>query len=496
MESSYKRLASLLKGEYFVHGIVSVFTDIARMYYLKQGGWSLVSVILLNGIVESPLVFHIPMGHLIDYRVQHHNTSYRRMLLETQLCMFGLWLLMFFFSETHYLGLGIMYLGEVCVSLWIVAIDALSSVVSKEENRTKHPEAAGKFQPAIMQLMFVGNMVGSLSSGYFIKFFSIQLIFLIQAMCALGTALVYSSRLNPALIKNLTFEEETPKPNTKHFNADYVQHTPKFTLNESVHTIHYKSRQNACVKLLKRVRELMRVPILYYYSIFLFCLHAVPNASVAMFYYLTDLLGFTPENMGQLDAGGSFMIVFALALYDSNFKEMPLRKYLIGILFSMTLFSAGPILLVSRDSERIGFSDFEMATCIPVFIYTCVIMSNVPYNSITALYVKQDHQASLMATFRSIPMIGRGGGFLMSLGLAHLYDIDHGDYDGMESMMNVCMMFVLLPMAAVVIGIPNKSSAELMLEISDAEVVSKPKHNNNPLAIVSDLEVEEEKTTI
>jgi len=442
MDPPFLILASKLYRLYFVHGIISVLPDIGRKYYLKTGGWDITMSIFLNGVIESPMLLHVPIGSYIDYRIREKNDSYKRLLILSQMLIILFWGLVCSVPNDSIWMIVFMFLAEVGTSVWIVIIDALSTIVSREEMRSQleqnHP-TVGIFQPTAMKLMSVGNLVGYLSSGYIIKFGDTPTLFkslmTIVAVCTL-------------------------------FHSCFLRHIPKQSSNSTVSTIPRSGGtnfMNTRIGVIQQFRVFLKNPLLRNFSVFLFFLQTIPSASVAMFYFLTGLLDFTPENMGQLEAFGSGLLFVTLTMYESLLQFSPLRNYLLMCLTFLFVFSMCPIVLVSRTNVDWNLSDFEVSmACVPAI--TCMIeMCIAPYKMLTTLYVDTNNQASMMALLRTLPYAGKLFGFFLSIGMAHWFNVDHGEFEGMVDLVQWSMVWIILPILVVVVGIPRGQSVGEMM---------------------------------
>ena len=92
-------------------------------------------------------------------------------------------------------------------------------------------------------------------------------------------------------------------------------------------------------------------------TLFIFVSSATPTYGMAMFYFETNALGFTPEFLGWVSLAGAIASLVGALLYNGCLKEVPLRPMLLCCILLGTVLGSTDLVLVSGLNRRIGISD-------------------------------------------------------------------------------------------------------------------------------------------
>jgi len=110
----------------------------------------------------------------------------------------------------------------------------------------------------------------------------------------------------------------------------------------------------------QHVRQLwtsVKQPNIFLPTLFIFLWQATPQSDSAMFFFITNKLGFTPEFLGRVKLVTSIASLLGVGLYNYFLKEIPLRKIFLVTTIIGSALGMTQVLLVTGLNRQFGISD-------------------------------------------------------------------------------------------------------------------------------------------
>ncbi|TDH73190.1 hypothetical protein CCR75_003206 [Bremia lactucae] len=207
-------------------------------------------------------------------------------------------------------------------SLSTAVIDVVIDARVVEMSRLDPKYGANDLQSVSWVSMSVGGVLGSILSGPATQKLGVRGVFFFAAAGPL-TIFIFS----------------------------IVMHEAKTTVNKR----HWKTSAR---RQLKQLRGAIGTPVIYMCALWIFLSGAIsPGYSQVTFYYVTDVLQFTPEFLGTVSAFGFIFLMVGTMLYNVCFKDMPFRRIFFIAQLSLAVVSLMDIVLVTRTNLEWGIPD-------------------------------------------------------------------------------------------------------------------------------------------
>ncbi|GLC69288.1 hypothetical protein PLESTF_000811800 [Pleodorina starrii] len=178
---------------------------------------------------------------------------------------------------------------------------------------------------------------------------------------------------------------------------------------------------------------------------FVFLWQATPSAESAMFYYQTNVLGFTPEFLGRVRLGGSVASLAGVAIFNTWLKTVPLRRMLWWVMLVGTTLSSSQLILISGLHRQWGLSDQLFVLGDSMVLTVLGQISFMPILVLAARMCPQGVEATLFATLMSILNSGSMTGGALGAGLTKLYGVTSTDYTQLFNLVATCIALGLAP---------------------------------------------------
>lgn len=105
--------------------------------------------------------------------------------------------------------------------------------------------------------------------------------------------------------------------------------------------------------------------------IFIFLVVVAPGTTDAMFYFQTDVLGFTPDTLAMINVLSSIASLVGVWLYRLCFRSCSLWKYLVWTTVSFSLVQGSNLLLAAQKTDKVGMTPTQFAET-NAFFYSMV----------------------------------------------------------------------------------------------------------------------------
>jgi len=267
---------------YFVQGAVGL-ARLATSFYLKDSlGLSPSQVAALMGVAMSPWILK-PLYGLLSDTVPVAGYRRRPYLLLSGLLGCGAWLGMALWAPTAGLATLWMVLGSLAVAVGDVIVDSL--VVERVHGSDW--AGTGTLQSLTWGATALGSLLTAYLGGALLAHYPPQVVFGLTALLPLFIAL-----------------------------AAWVIADQPVALSQGWDPLQQQVGQ---------VWRALRQPSILLPVLFVFVWQATPSADAALFYFVTNDLGFGPEFLGQVRLVTSIASLLGVGIFQVYLRRLPLR---------------------------------------------------------------------------------------------------------------------------------------------------------------------------
>ncbi|URE21596.1 BT1 family [Musa troglodytarum] len=332
---------------YFVQGVLGL-ARLAVSFYLKDDlHLDPAETAVITGLSSLPWLIKPLYGFISD---SFPLFGYRR---RSYLFLSGVlgalsWSLMATLVDSKYSAGICILLGSLSVAFSDVVVDSM--VV--ERARGESQSTSGSLQSLCWGSSAFGGIVSAYFSGSLVDAFGVRFVFGVTTFLPLMTSAV------ALLVKEQSFSA-TRGHNSSSASSGFLQ-----------------SSKRSILQLWATIKQ----PDILYPTLFLFLWQATPQSDSAMFFFVTNKLGFTPEFLGRVKLVTSVASLVGVALYNSYLKNVPLRKiFLMTTIFGSAL-GMTQVFLVTGLNRQFGISD-EWFSIGDSLIITVLSQDELPRNS-------------------------------------------------------------------------------------------------------------------
>ncbi len=388
---------------YFVQGAVGL-ARLATSFYLKDSlGLGPVQVAALMGFAVIPWTLK-PLYGLLSDMLPLAGYRRRSYLLLSGLLGCGAWLGMALWAPTAELAMLWMVLGSLAVAVGDVIVDSL--VVERVHGSDW--AGTGTLQSLSWGATALGSLLTAYAGGALLAHYPPQVVFGLTALLPLLIALA------AWVIAD--------QPVACSFGWD--------PLRQQVGQV-WRALQQPSILL----------PVL-----FVFLWQATPSADVALFYFVTNDLGFGPEFLGQVRLVTSVASLVGVAIFQMYLRRIPLRP-----LFGwMTVLSAGlgltSLILVYHLNRAWGIDDHWFSLGDSLVLTVAGQIAFMPVLVLAARLCPPGIEATLFALLMSAFNLA---GFLsQELGslLMHALGVTESDFSHLGLLLLLTNLSTLLPL--------------------------------------------------
>ncbi|PWZ04278.1 Folate-biopterin transporter 1, chloroplastic [Zea mays] len=300
--------------------------------------------------------------------------------------------------------------------LEIIEVMVVDSMVV-ERARGESQSTSGSLQSLCWGSSAFGGIVSAYFSGSLVDTYGVRFVFGVTAFLPLMTSAV-------AVLVNedrISSGERT----TLHSGSGFVE----------------SSKQH--------VRQLwtsVKQPNILLPTLFIFLWQATPQSDSAMFFFITNKLGFTPEFLGRVKLVTSFASLLGVGLYNYFLKEVPLRKIFLVTTIIGSALGMTQVLLVTGLNRKFGISDEWFSIGDSLIITVLGQASFMPVLVLAAKLCPPGMEATLFATLMSISNAGSVTGGLVGAGLTRIFGVTRDTFGNLPLLIVVCNLSSLLPL--------------------------------------------------
>ncbi|CAK9206025.1 unnamed protein product [Sphagnum troendelagicum] len=408
---------------YFVQGILNL-PMLAMNYFLKDNlHLDPAEVATLLGFSNSPWLIKPLYGFISDGVPLF---GYRR---RSYLVLCGLvgavsWVALATVVDSQYSATAMILLGALSVAFSDVVVDSM--VV--ERARGESQGTSGSLQSLCWGSCAVGRIVSAYFSGYFVENLGVRFVFGVTALFPLITSgvagLVDEEPWSPRSRRiSLLHPAESADPDETRGLISFLK-TSKIQLDSLWETI--------------------KEPNILMPTIFLFLFQATPTSEKAMFFFLTNKLGFQPEFMGRVQLVVAFANLAGVALYNTYLKHVSLKKMffwttILGMVLGLT-----QLLLVTGTNRTLGMSDEWFCAGDSLVLTVIAQVAFMPIMVLAAKLCPPGVEATLFATLMSISNGAGIAGEFLGAGLMKVLGVTGDSFDNLPLLLVICYVSTLL----------------------------------------------------
>ena len=288
--------------------------------------------------------------------------------------------------------------ATVCImilnSLSTAVIDVVIDARVVEMSRLDPKNGANDLQSVSWTAMSIGGVLGSFLSGPATEGLGVRGVFL---FAALGPLAIF--------IFSLTMTE-TKSALSKRFFVSSAK---------------------------RQVRQLVgaiTTPVIWKCALWVFLSGALaPGYSQVSFYFMTDVLQFSPEFLGTLSAFGFAFLLVGTLVYNALFKDMSFRRIFFIAQVSLALVSLLEVLLVTRANVRLGIPDKAFVLGDAVLADVVSRLKTMPVLVLCAKLCPKGVEGTLFALLMSITNFSFSVSEFWGAAICAWLDISKDSYD-------------------------------------------------------------------
>ncbi|CAH0478362.1 unnamed protein product [Peronospora belbahrii] len=129
-------------------------------------------------------------------------------------------------------------------------------------------------------------------------------------------------------------------------------------LEESKSTLSKRQYVSSATMQLQQLKIAICTPVAWMCALWVFISHAISPANTQiLFYFLTDVLHFTPEFLGTVSAIGFIFLMVGTMLYSTFFTNVSFRRIFLVAQLSLAFISLLDVVLMTRTNLKLGIPD-------------------------------------------------------------------------------------------------------------------------------------------
>jgi len=306
-------------------------------------------------------------------------------------------------------------LGSLAVAVSDVVVDSM--VV--ERARGESQSTSGSLQSLCWGSSAFGGVLSAYFSGSLVDTYGVRFVFGVTALLPLMTSTV-------AVLVNedrLSLEECSVSLSVS--SSELIE-----------------SSKHRVMQIWNSVKQ----PSIFLPTLFIFLWQATPQSDSAMFFFITNKLGFTPEFLGRVTLVTSVASLLGIGVYNSFLKEVPLRKIFLVTTVLGSALGMTQVLLVTGLNRKLGISDEWFSIGDSLIITVLGQASFMPVLVLAAKLCPPGVEATLFATLMSISNAGGVAGGLVGAGLTQLLGVSRDNFENLALLIAVCNLSSLLPL--------------------------------------------------
>uniref|UniRef100_A0A0E0HX77 Major facilitator superfamily (MFS) profile domain-containing protein n=1 Tax=Oryza nivara TaxID=4536 RepID=A0A0E0HX77_ORYNI len=304
-------------------------------------------------------------------------------------------------------------LGSLSVAFSDVVVDSM--VV--ERARGESQSTSGSLQSLCWGSSAFGGIVSAYFSGSLVDTYGVRFVFGVTAFLPLMTSAV-------AVLVN-EHRLSSGERAMSHSGSGFIE----------------TSKQH-----IRQLWTSVKQPNIFLPTLFIFLWQATPKSDSAMFFFITNKLGFTPEFLGRVKLVTSIASLLGVGLYNYFLKAVPLRKIFLATTIIGSALGMTQVLLVTGLNRQFGISDEWFSIGDSLIITVLSQASFMPVLVLAAKLCPPGMEATLFATLMSISNAGSVSGGLVGAGLTQFFGVTKDSFKNLALLIVICNLSALLPL--------------------------------------------------
>ena len=186
--------------------------------------------------------------------------------------------------------------------------------------------------------------------------------------------------------------------------------------------------------------------IVYIPTLFIFLFTCTPSYGDALFYFVTERLNFTPENLGVISLFSNIFTIIAIFLYKFFFKNIKIKIIIFFGILIYFIFSFMAFMLVKRFNIYLGINDFYFALLSSSVISLIGEFLLMPILSLAAELCPKNLEGTVYSLFMSTLNFGGVMSNLFGSCLMLFYGISKINYERIGALILTSNLLALIPL--------------------------------------------------
>lgn len=439
---------------YFVQGVIGL-ASLATSYFLKDDlGLDPTQLALLEGASAAPWLIK-PVYGIITDGVPIMGYRRKPYLFACGIIGAAGYGLLASGVSTPSAALGALVLS----SAGVAASDVIVDSVVVEKAREGGPEMDGSLQSLSWGARAVGSIASASVGGTLVALKGPRFVFAVTAALPMLVSAV-ALLLNEDPVGQKTTTQEQSRQEDANANGDSngnfngnistTKGLSKTRLAATGATESLNSPSSSSIRVLKQQAAELWSAVsrrdIWAPAIFMFCWQATPSAGSAMFFFQTNELGFTPEFLGQVELGCALASLGGVALYNTAFKAVPLRKMFLYSAVVGTAMGFSQLLLVTGVNAQLGISNETFAFVDAIALTVIAKLAFMPVLVLAARTCPEGVEATLFALLMSVLNGGGVTGGAAGALLTQKLGVTGDDFNNLALLLVICNASSLLPL--------------------------------------------------
>ena len=434
----------------FYLGVIDI-SDLALKYYLKaqkninNSTFSKIKIIIQIAYLIKPLY-----GLLIDLIPIFGYKKKFYLIICFVINIISLCIIVFNYNN-FVLSIICHFLINITISFTAVISSAIQVEISRFQDKQNGVSAGTKtLLHQYYKIKTIGNLILSFFKGFLIQKYSIDIIFYI---CGFLSFFIF--------ISGIILDEDKYKKKEK-----------GITRIQSIINFSPIIEKKDCPKnnKLDKFKNIVLLLVL------IFILELTPLCDIPLFHYETNILGFTPQDLGLLDCLSQIFIIIFIEInnrycYKFNFRTI---IFVVRILIFFCFFLI--YLLITKNTQKY-INDFILIAFSSALRAGLNSLGKMPYRLLCFKYSPFGYGATIFAISDCVCNLGNLLAELIDYFCAFIYNVTYNNFINFEILVFTESILNLLPL--IYIWIPESKFFSVKKEETSAQELSPIENKNN-----------------
>jgi folate/biopterin transporter len=217
--------------------------------------------------------------------------------------------------------------------------------------------------------------------------------------------------------------------------------------------------------------ETVKEPNIFLPTAFIFLWQATPTSDTAMFFFMTNKLGFGPEFLGRVKLVTAVASLVGVGVYNSYLKEVPLRRIFLWTTVLGTGLGLTQLVLVTGINQTLGISNEWFAIGDSLVLTVLGQVSFMPVLVLAARLCPPGVEATLFATLMSISNGAGVVGGLLGAELTQFLGVTSENFQNLALLLLLCNVSSLFPLPFLGL-LPTESELKAAVEKAETALTN------------------------